>query len=490
MSPAVRSLKTIPIFAWIPPTGSPNYVILLEDSTTGTTYDITDRIINGEYTDGVTETIGNFNFTIDNSDQFYINVISVYDKIKIYYDYNATPSTLKFQGLIERVSNQNENLRVSGRSTGSRVMGITVTYSTSNSYTHDILQSILTTYATYITQTNIDTTESTDTQVTINWYQKPFWECVLELCNRAGYDAYIDSSFDFHYFVSGSLENTTDAVVHESNLIETGDFAPDLSNVKNRIIVYGGIVEDQQIIWTEQDDTSITNYDVRELIINDTNIITVGQAEARAEYELSLLKDPPTVGEVTSIGLPTISPGEKVRISDPINGLDPDYYVIQKFIHKFSNDEPPMTILTVQKEINTIPKILKKRITFETQAIDKTNPNEMRYSWFFDFNTDSGTHSNTEISDGVLKTDASSSGTWISPTNSITNNATACELRVKGESLPGTLYYVSTDSGVTYQSISLNTSLTLSPPGPNLRIKIEINSASTLIDAISLLYKL
>lgn len=504
--PSVKNIKKVPTWIWVPPISSPNATILLEDSTTGTTYDITDRIVSGEYTDGVTETIGNFNFTIDNSDQYYIGIISLYDKIKVYYDYNATPSTLKFVGLIEKVSNQNENLRVSGRSTGSRVMGITVTYSTTN-YTHEILSYILTTYASYITQTNIDTTESTDESITVNWYQKPFWECVLELCNRSGYDCYIDSSFDFNYFVSGSRENTTDAVVHEYNLVETGEFAPDLSTVKNRVIVYGSVVEEQQILWTEEDSSSIASYDVKELIINDSNIITVAQAQARALYELSISKDPPIVGEVTSIGLPTISPGEKVRISDPLNGLNPAFYTIQKFTHKFDNDNPPMTILTVQKEISTIPKILKKRITFETQAIDKTNPNEMRYSWFFDFNTDSGTHvgNKTEIVNGVLKLKSGeSTGEWNSEVNALSENVTYCEIRAKGSgpysllysatNTDGTIYQVSTDNGITYQpggtsSIPLNTKYTLSPPGQNLKIKIVLNSASSLIDSCCLLYK-
>jgi hypothetical protein len=369
-------------------------------------------------------------------------------------------------------------------------MGITVTQSYSIEYTHAIIEDLISKYcSTNITTSNIDTTEATDKLVTLNWYQKPFWECILELCNRSGYDSYIDSSFDFHYFVSGSINNTTECVVHEQNLIETGEFAPDLSVLKNRIIVYGAKIEQQQILWTEEDDTSIASYDVKELIVNDANITTVAQAKARAEYELSLYKDPPTIGEVTSLGLPTLSPGEKLRISDPINNLTPGYYTIQKFTHKFDNDNPMMTVLTVQEETSTLPKILKKRITFETQTSEMENPYEMRYSWLFDFIVDSGTHSTTEITGGVLKTTAgNATGTWISDVNTLSENALSCELRAKVNSI-GSVYYVSTDDGANWQSITLNTLLNLSPPGTNLKIKVELNAEATEIDSICLLFK-
>ena len=332
MSPSVRSLRRIPTFHWVPPVYSPVEKIELEQSD-GTKTDITDRIFDGTLTDGITETIGNFNFLVDNSDQALSGKFSPYDELNVYMDYATSATTLRFKGKIEKVSNQNSQIRFSGRSVAFRVLGITVTQSFTNQYTHDILQSILDTYAIYVTQNNIDTTESTDTQISVNWYQKPFWECVQELCNKAGYDAYIDPSTDFNYFVIGTRQNSTEALVHNSNLIETGDFTPDLSVVKNRIIVYGGLIEGQQIIWTEEDSASIDAYDVRELIINDTNNITIDQAQARALYELSLNKDPPIVGEVSGLGLPTITPGDKIQISDPLNSLNPQYYAIQKYTH-------------------------------------------------------------------------------------------------------------------------------------------------------------
>lgn len=487
--PATRSLRGIPIHVWIPPTMDMEFKIEIVDSS-GNTYDITDEIVEGEYTDGVTETIGNFIFTIDNDDQSFTDKFSLYDEIRIYMDYATSATTKVFIGLIEKVSTKEEDIIITGRAIASRVMGITVTYAASD-YTHEILSTILTNHASYITQSNIDTTESTDKSVVVNWYQKPFWECVQELCNNSGYDAYIDADSDFNYFVSGIRDNSTEAVVHDHNLEEVGDFTPDLSFVYNRIIVYGAKVKDQQVLWTEDDDDSISSYDVRELVINDSNIITVAQAEARAVYELSLNKDPPIIGEVTSLGLATILPGERIRISDPDSNLQPDYYNIQKFTHRFSSDDVPLTVLTIKKEGNTLSKVLKKRIVFETESTEKENPNEMRFSWINTFDSDSGIHSDTEITEGVLKLQSGkSTGTWISDLKTVSSNVSAFELRIRGGAIPGTECYVSIDGGNRWQVVSnLNTSYDSFPSGINLKLKIVLNSASSQIDSLALLYK-
>jgi hypothetical protein len=487
--PSVLSLKKIPVYVWIPPTFAPIYKIELVKGTSGTTYDITDIIYEGNYTDGITQTIGNFEFTVDNTNETYTGVFALYDTIKISIDYGTDATTIRFKGMIEKVSQRGEKLIVSGRSVAARVMGITVTKSYTNQYTHDIIIDLLSSYASYITTTNVDTVDITDTQVTVNWYQRPFWECILELCSRATYDFYIDTNFDANYFVSNTRQNANECVVHEYNLIETGDFAPDLSVLKNRIIVYGNKVEDQQIIYTAEDTDSITAYDLKEEIINDTSLVTVSQAEARADYELASKKDPPIIGEVTSLILPTITPGEQIRISDPMSNLQPAYYAIQKYTHSFSNDEPPQTTLTVQKEINTVYTILKKRITFETQAVSMDNPNEMKYSIIDDFSVDLGTHTNTAIANGRLYA-TSGGGYWVSEVTNAETDATTAEFRVKGDQLvAGMQYFVSTNNGLFYQSITPNTAITLTPPGRVIKVKVLFNITTPQIDSYSLLYK-
>lgn len=480
----VVSIKPIQVFNWIPPALDYEHKITIVTDA-GTT-DITSDVVTGSYTDGVSETIGNFTITLDNTHQTYTGLFSLYDQVQVYSDYATTATTLRFTGVIEKVSYTEEDITITGRSIASKVMGNNVTYAGTD-YTNVILSAILTTYASEVTQTNIDTSTETDTSVTVNWYQKPFWECVLELCNRAGYDAYIDCNNDFHYFVSGSRLNASEAVVHDNNLIEVSDFTPDLTNVKNRIIVYGAVIEEMPIIWMAEDSTSIASYDVREEIITDTSIITPEQAKDRADYELSIKKDPPIIGEVSCDALATILPGEKIRISDPVSGINPGEYVIRQFTQNFEDIE---TTLTIQKEQSTISKILKQRISFESESVEKDNPNEMHYSINYDFNTNVGYHTNTLIESGVLKTDGGTLGTWLSPLTTLDANLTAFDLRVNGDNIVNNLYWLSTNGGLTWQSFSaLKTKYTASIPGTNIMIKVQINSATTLIDSLALLYQ-
>jgi len=482
---SVRSLKRVKAAVWKPPVYGALYKIEITRLDGTITDDITDIIFEGEVIDGVTDTIGNFSFTLDNSGENYTGVWSGGEILRLYIDYATSATTARFRGRIEKVSYQDQKIKIIGRSYSAKLLDITVTQTYSDMETSEIVKDLLDNYASDITYTNVN---ESDTNVTITWYQKPFWECIRELCHASGFDAYVDSNLDFHYFESGTINNTTEAVVHDSNLFEVGDFAYDHSLIKNRIIIYGANIGDLPLIYTTEDSGSISDYGIKELIIQDTNIVTMTQAEERADYELNLSKDPPLMGDVTSIGLATIQPGENVRISAPSSNLNPNYYKILTYKHKFEGFMK--TTLTIEKEPKKIYHILRDRISNEQNIAEMPNPNEMRFSWNFDFESETGNHTNTEIIDGVLKTvSGQTTGTWISDVKTLDNNVIACDLRAAGTALSGTLWYVSTDSGQTWQTISnLNTNKNLIH-GKNLRIKVELKSASTQINSLCLLYR-
>jgi hypothetical protein len=471
----VKNIKKVPVYVWIPPVDDGIYSFDINGT------DITDRILSGEITDGVTNTIGNFSIQVDNSSEEYTDLWSGDEILTFKCDYDTTATTTRFKGIIEKVSYNNNTIRITGRSITNKLMTITVTKSYSNQEVSSILNDLFTSYTSEFTTTNVSTTSTT---YTVNWYQRPFWECITELCNASGFDCYIDSDSDVNFFSTGSRNNTNEAVVHESNLFDIGDFALDRSQIKNRVIVYGANIGDLPLIATAEDIPSGTI--AKELIINDSNITTFTQAQSRADFELSLNKDPPRVGEVTSKGLATLQPGENIRISSPENGLTPNYYKIVSYRHRF--DEGFFTtILTVSKEPTKIYHIIKDRISNEQSISSRPNANEMRYTWNFDFNTDTGSHSSTQIINGVLKS-TGASGTWISQTYTLSSTISSCEIRSVGDALSGTNYYVSTNDGATWNSITSNIKLNVTP-GNNLKIKVEINSSATQIDSLVLLYK-
>ncbi len=483
--------KPIEIFAWIPPTFSPIFKIEVYDGTTAT--DITAFVIEGEYTDGITETIGNFSFKVNNSDQAYSTAFDMYDQIRIYLDYGATATTLRFVGMIERLSKSDSNLIISGRGSASKVIGKNITYSATDKARATILSEIIdTNFSTILTTNNL---EADATTLTVNYFEKPFWDIVEEICFIGGRDAYIDQDFDFNYFVSGSRRNTTEAIVHSYNLINTGDFSPDASSIVNSVRVYGAETSGLPLIYTSSDSTSQDTYEVKNIKITDTSITTSAQAQARADYELAKSKDPPTIGTLTSLGLPTILPGEKMRISDPLNELSPGYYQVHKFIHKFSNDNPFMTEVTIQKERTSIPKILRKRLKFESEVVRNVNPNDVDFSYLWDFSTDTGTHDNTEIEvsaatgEGVLKTDGSATGTWISELVPLGSNTSFIEVRLFGDDISNVQLQISTDGGTVFTPMIVGGNVNY-PNGKDLKVKVIINSADSQVKALALLYSL
>ena len=505
---AVRNLrgltrtKPIPVYVWIPPAEGSIHKIEISDGTTD--YDVTDIVIKGEYVFGVTETIGTFNFKIDNSGQFYTDKFSVYDVVNVYLDYGTTASSIRFKGIIERVSKSDSSIIVEGRGPGTKIISKNITYSATNKARSTILKEIISgrgvlgdpdfyegNFVGVLTTNNV---EDDSTTTTVNYFEKPFWDVVAELCNEASFDSYIDVNFDLHYFATNSRQNNKEAVVHEYNIINTFDFAPDASSIFNKVRVYGSDVDGIPYLATSQDSTSQDNFEVRDLKIDDANIKSQEQAQARADFELSLNKDPPTIGTIISLGLPTLLPGEQLRISDSLNDISPGFYKVFEFRHKFSNDEPFMTEVTIQKQRTNLPDVLKKRLKFESDASANNNPSNMDFSKIYDFNEDSGVHDSTKITDGVLKLSTGSSGSWTSDNFLLTSNLSTFTSTLKGSVLSGTKVFLSIDGGTVFKQIAgLGTpsSITITAEtANNIKIRIDIFSATTEIDTFGLLYTL
>lgn len=484
MSPAVRSLKRIRPRIFIPPKYYPVYKVEIIRGD-GSVDNVTSKLYGGEVIDGVTDTIGNFTFTIDNSSQNYRGVWAGNEILNLYMDYAKTATTLVFRGRIEQVSYKDYRIVVKGRAEGKKFLEVTVTKSYTNQETSTILTDLISTYVSDFTTTNVNVST---TNITANWYQKPLWDCIQELCHTSGFDCYVDHDLDVHYFESRTVDNTTEAAVHNQNLFEVSDFAYDYAQIKNRVIVYGAKQEEMDIIATSEDTTSQTSYGVKELIINDSNIKTVTQAQERADYELNISKDAPLTGEVTSLGLPTLQPGERVYISAPMSNLNPTYYKVLSYKHKFG--ELIQTTLTIEKEPKKVYHIIKERIGQEQRLASMVNPNEMRYSWINTFDANSGTHTSTEITNGVLKLQSGqSTGNWVSESDLNSVDVSYIELRAKGEDFPNARWYVSTDNGNRWQEITINTSFQISPTATTIKLKIELRSTNVQIDSVGLLYK-
>ena len=452
--------------------------------------DVTGRIIESMFVYPTTTGIGTFSLKLSNTNGQYSGRFTIGDIVRFYAD-NLDNTTLQFWGRIDyardNISKDGQFLEISGRHKSYLLTEFLVCHTATSTSPAEILKDIVDKLpAGYgFTYTNVAAdTDSMD----VEWNYKPFWDCVFELCNHSGFDCYVDNDLDFHYFEENSIANTEDAIVEGDNFIKTSGWGTDDTYEKTRVTAIGQDGEGLPIIYTAID--SDEGDDIKEVFIKDTSANTETKVQNIAESKLLQLTNRAPQAVITSLGLETVKPGENIWLLIPRQQIHGQYKIIQ-ITHSFGSKSGGWrTECLIEEEEVGVSQMIQTVSQQTTLQIKSDNINKMTFSYNFTFDEDTGTHSSTEITDGVLKTDGGASGTWISENKSLSSNAEFYELRVIGESLPGTNYYFSTDGGNTWQSVvALKTIYTCEPPGPTIKIKVDLNSADTQIKGIALLYK-
>ena len=480
------STKKTKVWHWIPPQyyARPKVTVTRKD---GTVDDITELASMWEFEDIKTTGIGRFEFRVWNNREQWTGIWSGLEVVYLYCDYAATATTKRFKGYIEKISYNNNMVTVTGRSNAMIEIDKLVTYQAETKECSLIFKDLIDTYGGGSTYTNVS---ASTTSITVNWYEKPFLDCIKELCDAAGFDAYKDYDDDWHFFEVGSIVNNGEAIVHDYNMLSIDEFADDITFVKNKIIVYGATVDGIQIIKSAKDQTSILAHKERKLIINDDNLTDEIQAQEYADFILLKNKDPPQTGEMTGVMLATIQPGENINLSSPQNNVPPGNYQIISYKHKFDLSKGYTTTVKVNKETRRFSHIISSLINSDNKKNQTSiNPEQMENTYNFYFDEDSGTHSNTEIVDGVLKPTAAS-GTWISDNRELDSNLNEVYPVMIGETLTGALIYISGNKGLAWQLVSNKTKLSISTSaGSNIKVRIVFSNADTQIDSLSIQYK-
>jgi len=473
-STRILSGRRVPVHVWIPPKFTANPKITIERAD-GTVDDITDILLNWSVEDGVTEGIGNFEFEIPNPNETYSNVWTGMEIFRFYCDYASTPTTLRFRGRAEKVSKQNNNVRVTGRSESLFVQDQNVNKDYTTQDAGVIIKDLFDSYG----QSRYDTTEintSVGTTLTLSFLDVPFWEVIESVCTAVNYDCYVSPGLVVKFFEAGTAINTTDALVHDHNMIEVGDFAEDLQFVKNKVRVIGGEIDGVRVRYTAKDETSQTNYGIRMETINDDGIVTLASAKELAEFIKDQKKDPPVVGDVKGILLATIQPGESMKLSSPMENLQPQNYRIISYKH-LGDQEGLFTTVTINKESKRVSHIIKDRIQKEHRRTgSSTNTDDLDYAEIELFNVDVGSHSNTEVVEGVLNLKSGqAAGNWISGAYGPDDGRIVSKIKIDliGDNIPEVVIGVSTDGGSNYTTVSRNELLT-SGLGVSIIVKLSL----------------
>jgi hypothetical protein len=122
------------------------------------------------------------------------------------------------------------------------------------------------------------------------------WDIVDEIKSLyMGYEAYFDNN---GYFVFQKIKDRkndiVDWVFENDELVINYRSEPNFENVKNKIIVYGRVLEDGTQITATLSNTNPNNpfsipvIGERVLVVSDDKIFTQEQADLRAEYELEI----------------------------------------------------------------------------------------------------------------------------------------------------------------------------------------------------------
>ena len=482
----VRSQKIITPIYWVPPICTANYTVTVE-RTDGTVDDITDLLINLKIEDGVTESIGNFEFEIPNPNETYTSAWTGMEIFRFYCDYAPTPSTLRFRGRIEKPSKKDCNVKVTGRSESLFVQDQQVNKQYVDVDAGYAIKDLFDTYG----ESRFDTSEiniSIGEKITLTFSEYAFWDAIEAICLAVGYDCYIDASLVVQFFEAGSVNNTTDAIIDDMNMLEVKDFASDSSFIKNQIRVIGGTIDGVQVVYTANDTTSQPTYGIRRKNIKDDGILTFDAAKDLADFVLAQEKDPPEIGEVDGVLLATIQPGENIQLSSEINGLIPKYYRILSYKHTIDNGFGKTTV-KVNKEARKLSHVMKDRVQNEFKnSKSEFNADDLDFSEIELFNSDTGSGTNTSITDGVLKS-TSAGGIWLSDVYETPDGNDFNKLRIGlvASDLSNIKIEYSTNNGETYTVLerdTLKTGLT----GKRLLIKLTLALDNIQIDSIRVQY--
>lgn len=477
--PARRASRRVRGFHWIPREVTPRNDIKIDSVSVVT------KIWGAEWTRAVSPEIGYFKILLDNNNEEFSEVYSGGETVEFFIDY-SNGTTLRFKGEIDTIKNKYDGskgftLELAGNHVSGELLSLTVTESFSGDTTCDaIIKALVDEYLTGYTYDDVEASTETPT---VNWNNKPFWECVEDICklSKSGgrFDCWVDDDKDFHFFAEDSKEAPdNEAIVWNDTMISTEGLGIQSLTQRNKIIVYGE-AGGLPVVNT-------TGTGNKEEVIFDSKITTNNMATDVGSAEFALKNRTPLEGKTNSFILAGISPGEKIWISNPKFKIL-DQYKIYKYTHKLPNERTECFIQTSRD----VPKIFKKRMEAELALQTITNPYKMKTSWNFTFDDESEIatkDANVSIADGIIKLSSGVEGTFTAA-KTASEDVTKVHLKVIGSTLVGTVYKISTDGGENYQTIVPDAETTLVLTGLNLNLRVEINSAGTEIDSLALLYK-
>jgi len=457
---------------------TPNWKIEItrDDNTVDS---IMSDLLMGNVTGTASVAIGSFRLLINNKEGKYKGNWDGGERVDIWADYGASSNQI-FRGNLEKPQygfTGKYDMTLIGSDGGRELMEVHVTKTYTNADVADIVDDVITNYATNVTYDKVLTGYTIDK---ISFRGKRAWWCIREALDRAGHYFYIDTDLTLKHYVEGSQTNRGERVVHGINM-KSCKIGIDIRDVKNRIKVYGGVApgsSDVLYMKTVNDTVSQSDYGIKELPINESHLTDLDSVETKADYLLAKLKDPRKSGTFSSVGLPTLKPGQAIFISAPYANVG-EYLPVQQYTHTY-NARTGFRTRGIIKELRKLTEERLKDIYDKLEGVQTfTNPFEMKNSYVIDFNESPSlmeTLSNVEEVESTLQLESGqTSGVGISKKQTLDSDATEFEMRLYGQDLEVSTIDVSANNGVGYTESSVaNTKYTFTASGKEIVVKVSL----------------
>ena len=456
--------------------------------------DVTLRQFPSTYIKNLCPSVPHCEINLINTDGLYNDQFSQGDEIKVYLDF-VDATDLEWYGVIDSINNVYEE--ESGfilKITGSLPLNdLTVTKSTDGTTQNDVvLKELFAEYLPTYTTTNVS---STPTKTDFNWKNKPFWECVYDIClasrtaddSSTAFDAYVDEDKDCHFFQRGSITSTTEAAVVNDTFLSSEGLGEQTIQTKNKIIVYAQDSGGLPIIATSENSSSQSSYGTKEEVIFNNDIESQTQASEISSNQLNDQSTLNTEGNVVARILPSLEAGEKLYIINSSLNIH-DAYRTFEIKHELPDQ---ITTCKINKDLS-FNKVISKRVSSERGLRNIDNPHKMGNSINFPFDSASELatkEANVAIANGKVYLTSGTQGTFTTTLKTVAEDITSVDPRIAGSLVATVTIQVSVDSGNNYETVTPNTLNELTVTGKDVIFKIIINDASTEIESLALLYK-
>jgi len=294
-----------------------------------------------------------------------------YDDVQILLD-----STVIFRGRIESMlpDFDTNTIEISGRDYLSELFDRYIIESYYQQTRADIVDDLVEKYAPSCTRTEIDTGS---TELVDRIFKTTAWDAVLQcagedtLGNDKDFRFWVDVDKDFHYheneYAASGLAITlgSDPLIG-FDIIENGE------DIVNRVMVYGAITDNSQIVVMEEDVPSQTEYGIiKEHRIVDTEITTTEAAMAIAEAYLLEHAWKLNIINLTAIGYKSLNAGETIHLTLGRYSINADYLVISK-THEYPSHHTKIQVAQYAKHLEGLfVDLIERILAIEQQFVDE-----------------------------------------------------------------------------------------------------------------------